>query len=134
MSNSRETLIPDWNGCPCSGANLEKLLQPAILTVLAREDLHGYRLVQQLGSMALFHGQSPDASGVYRSLKSLEQRGIVKSRWDVSAQGPTKRLYHLTAAGLKCLDRWTATLRNYQQAMNQLLAEAQKLLPHSPVS
>jgi len=134
MSNSRETLIPDWIGCPCTGANLEKLLQPAILTVLAQEDLHGYRLVQQLGTMTLFHGQSPDASGVYRSLKALEQRGIVKSRWDVSAQGPAKRLYHLTAAGWKCLDRWTNTLRNYRQAVNQLLIEAQKVIQHSPVS
>ena len=34
--------------CPCNGTNLEKLIQPAILTLLTTEELHGYSIVQKL--------------------------------------------------------------------------------------
>jgi PadR family transcriptional regulator, regulatory protein PadR len=128
MSNRRITLLPDLSRCPCAGVNLEKLIQPAILTVLSRGELHGYCIVQQIGRMVMFPGETPDSSGVYRHLKSLEDRGIVQSNWDVSARGPAKRLYRLTPTGWQCLGRWIETLRNYRQAMGRLLTEAQKAL------
>ncbi len=115
--------LPELNycDCPCAGRNLDKLVQPAILTVLACEDVHGYVLVQRLAEMPMFRGQKPDATGVYRFLRQMEERALVTSTWDTSEAGPAKRLYRLTEAGRGCLVRWVDTLAAYHEAIGALL-------------
>jgi PadR family transcriptional regulator PadR len=123
-----DTPLPDltYEDCPCAGRNLDKLVQPAILTVLAREDAHGYVLVQRLADLPTFHGDKPDTTGVYRFLRQMEERGLVTSTWDTSETGPAKRLYHLTEAGRGCLGRWVDTLCTYHQALGELLEVARR--------
>ena len=58
--------MSDLVTCPCDGKTLDRLIQPAILVVLADGPLHGYRLVERIGKLPGFSGQKPDASGVYR--------------------------------------------------------------------
>jgi PadR family transcriptional regulator, regulatory protein PadR len=112
--------------CPCSGATLDKLLQPAILTALLQGDVHGYRLVQQVAGMPLFKGRNPDVSGVYRSLRLMESRKLVVASWNLSERGPAKRLYRLTPAGRECLLQWQETLIVYREAIGDLLAATRK--------
>ena len=121
-----DSALPDlkYQDCPCAGRNLDKLVQPAILAVLAREDLHGYLIVQRLAEMPMFGGQKPDATGVYRFLKQMEERALVTFTWDLSENGPAKRLYTLTEAGRACLARWTDTLATYRDAISELLDTA----------
>lgn len=107
--------------CPCTGVTLDKLIRPAVLTVLAGGDLHGYAIVQRIGEMSIFHGQSPDAAGVYRALRAMEKEGMLTCQWDVSGHGPAKRQYRLTAAGGNCLRQWAATLEQYRQSIGDLL-------------
>jgi poly-beta-hydroxybutyrate-responsive repressor len=107
--------------CPCTGVTLDKLIRPAVLTVLAGGDLHGYAIVQRIGEMSIFRGQSPDAAGVYRALRAMEKEGMLTCQWDVSGRGPAKREYRLTEAGGQCLERWAATLEQYRQAIGDLL-------------
>lgn len=40
----------DQDRQPCCGKNLDKLIQPTILVLLAREELHGYALVRRITS------------------------------------------------------------------------------------
>ena len=47
-SNSRENPIDTCDDCPCSGANLIRLLKPAIMTILAGKGAHGYAIVERL--------------------------------------------------------------------------------------
>jgi len=105
---------------------LDRLLQPAILTVLAQRALHGYRLAQRIAELPPFKGQKPDVSGIYRFLRSMEDRGLVVASWDVSRRGPAKRLYQLTPAGRQCLSRWIETLDAYRRAIGGLLAIARR--------
>ena len=107
--------------CPCTGVTLDKLIRPAVLTVLAGGDLHGYAIVQRIGEMSIFRGQSPDAAGVYRALRAMEKEGMLTCQWDVSGRGPAKRQYRLTPAGGQCLEQWAATLEQYRQAIGDLL-------------
>jgi len=102
--------------CPCTGVTLDKLLHPAILTVLAREDLHGYRLAQRVAELPVLNGVRPDMTGLYRCLKSLQKRGFVSSSWDLPDAGPAKRRHALTPEGRECLSMWIATLEKYQEA------------------
>ena len=125
MSGTRRAPVLDLDACPCSGVTLDKLIQPAILTVLAGEEaLHGYRIAQRIADMPPFQGQQPDVSGVYRFLRAMEERGLVVASWDVSERGPAKRLYALTSAGRDCLARWIDTLAGYRDALGRLLAMA----------
>ena len=126
MSNRRESQVADLEHCPCTGVTLDKLIQPALLTVLARGDLHGYRIAERVAEMPLLRGRKPDVSGVYRSLRSLEDRGLVVASWSLSARGPAKRLYHLTAAGQECLSHWIETLERRRDAIDSLLALARR--------
>ena len=109
------------NECPCSGKTLARLIQPAVMAVLADEPLHGYVLVQRLTGMAMFRDHGPDITGVYRLLKGMEKKGLVTSTWELAASGPAKRRYALTPDGRACLGRWITTLRTYREAVGDLL-------------
>lgn len=124
MSVTGDARIDDPETCPCSGTTLDKFIQPAILIVLTGGDLHGYKIAERLANMAPFQGQKPDVSGIYRSLRTMEERGLVAGTWDVSQRGPAKRLYKLTASGRQCLARWVETLRRHHKAVGELLALA----------
>ena len=111
----------DLEECPCSG----KLVKPAALTLLVREDLHGYDVVQKLAALPGFAGGPPDTTGVYRALRSMEETGLVTSTWVVSDAGPAKRCYHITEDGLACAQRWLVTLRDYHDAVGALVRVAE---------
>ena len=126
VSYTSKSQVPDLEHCPCMGVTLDKLVQPAILTVLAREDLHGYRIAERLADMPPLEGHKPDVSGVYRALRAMEDRGLVVACWDVSDRGPAKRVYQLTAAGRECLSHWIDTLERHREAIGELLVMARR--------
>src|SRR5574340_1763971 len=76
MSATRQKPIPSRDFCPCAGATLDKLIQPAILSVLADGPMHGYRLAEWIGKTPMFGGRRPDVSGVYRFLIAMQRRGL----------------------------------------------------------
>jgi len=61
--------------CATLGKSLSKLSQPTILTILAANNkpMHGYIIVQQAAHSPMFSGKKPDATGVYRALKRMEE-------------------------------------------------------------
>jgi len=116
----------DLAECPCTGGTLDRLIQPAILLVLAEGSAHGYRIAERLGEMPSFAGQKPDVSGVYRFLKSMERKELVVGRWDLSESGPAKKCYQITPAGRRCLRAWVKTLEDYRKSITDLLRAARR--------
>lgn len=114
--------------CPCSGANLDRLVHPAVLMVLCEAPLHGYRIVQRVSRLATFDGKEPDSTGVYRVLRSMERDGLLSGAWNNSERGPARRIYRLTRAGRRCLERWVESLTDYQRAIARLAWEGRKSL------
>jgi DNA-binding PadR family transcriptional regulator len=112
--------------CPCSGGTLDRLIQPAILLVLAEQPLHGYRLAERIGEMPMFRAAKPDGSGIYRFLRTMERKGFVAAFWDTSRAGPAKRCYEITPSGERCLRRWIETLEEYRDSVAFLLKAARK--------
>ena len=121
-----------FSDCPCSGATLDKLVQPAILAAMTEGAIHGYRLAERIGEMAGQFGEKPDVSGIYRFLKKMETKGLVVSTWDTGGKGPAKRLYEITADGRACLARWTSTLETYLETITTLLNAATTALARKP--
>ena len=114
--------------CPCIGATLDKLIQPAMLAILAKGPLHGYELTRQIGTIPHFIDEAPDVSGVYRMLKTLEKRGMVTSDWDISQGERPKRVFTITQEGKQCLKHWNTTLQNYHKTIGSLLKATQQAI------
>lgn len=128
MSNTRLTLIEKQVKCSCKGYNLDKLLQPNILILLAKQDLHGYLIIQQLEDKNLFQGEKADNTGVYRTLKLMEDKELVKSRWDLEGSGTAKKVYSITEEGSNCLHHWIDTLQIYRNTVDQIITEAKEII------
>jgi PadR family transcriptional regulator, regulatory protein PadR len=120
--------MSDFDHCACSGINLDKLVQPMILLSLAEQRLHGYGLIQKITESPMFRGEKPDPTGIYRFLKAMEERNLVVSAWDMPEAGPPKKTYTITPEGLACLERWLATLRDYLNSLQALVASADRKL------
>jgi len=114
--------------CSCRGQNLEKLIRPALLIILTKGELCGYKIVQQLSDMPMFRGEKPNASGVYRALASMDQEELVSASWDTSSAGPAKRPYQVTPKGRACLEVWMETLAKYRNSIEDLLAAGKAVL------
>ena len=107
--------------CPCKGNNLDKMLQPAILSCLYRKDLHGFALIRELAKNPMFSGSEPDKAGVYRYLKKMEESGTLTSAWEMSGEGgKPRRIFSITDRGRECLVTWYAALKQCSSDLNAL--------------
>jgi PadR family transcriptional regulator, regulatory protein PadR len=74
-----------------------------ILTILAREPLHGYGISQRLA--ALSRGQfQVNPGSLFPSLYRLEQDAKLKAEWRATENNRRAKYYRLTAAGKKQLE------------------------------
>jgi len=113
--------IVELDQCACSGRTLDRLLRPTILALLSRDKTHGYDVIHQLKELAMYIEYPPDASGVYKALKSMEEEGLISSSWEFGDIGPAKKRYALTKDGKICLRRWAETLQIYRAQIDGLL-------------
>jgi PadR family transcriptional regulator AphA len=82
--------------------------QYAVLASLAQEPRSGYDIAQWFAYVTE-HFCAFGHSSIYPTLADLEQRGLVAYTETPSAQGPTRKVYHLTAAGTDALLAWVDT-------------------------
>ena len=123
-----------FEGCACTGKNLTRLVRPAILAVLARENLHGYLILERLAERAMFNDQPADPAGIYRVLKSMELEGLVTCAWDMQGSGPARRQYALTDRGRSCLGQWLGTLEEYLASVEDIVDNARSALAAAPLA
>lgn len=116
----------DLKECAELGKSLNRLSQPTILALLERseEPLHGYIIVQMAADSPMFGGKKPDATGIYRALKRMEENELISSEWDVPEEGSAKRLFTITPKGSQCLRRWIDALSCYQVTIEELRKDA----------
>ena len=110
--------------CACKGANFDKMLQPSILLVLYKQDMHGFALVNELGANSMFNGNPPDKAGVYRYLKKMEEAGLLTSYLsEETAEARKKRIYSITDEGRYCLLNWYRAMEDYVKSVNGLITD-----------
>jgi PadR family transcriptional regulator PadR len=111
-------LDPTASGLP------RQTLRFSVLVLLAEGEAHGYDLLEQVA--ALGH-RRVDPGGLYRSLRAMEQEGLVSSWWEPSQSGPARRTYAVTDDGRDWMRLWAAALTEGHQLLGALLAR-QRLL------
>jgi PadR family transcriptional regulator, regulatory protein PadR len=105
-------------------ARVERLGEPALLALLADRPTHGYELLERLP--ALLVDERVDVGNVYRSLRALEEDGLVRSEWSADLPGPAKRTYELTSDGRAALDTWLASLESLRDGITLFLDRARE--------
>jgi PadR family transcriptional regulator PadR len=81
---------------------LQGTLDMLILRALALGPLHGYGIIQRIHQLS-DEMLSVEQGALYPALYRIEQRGWVKSKWDVNETGREAKFYKLTRAGRKQL-------------------------------
>ncbi len=99
------------------GGMPKSFLQPCLLLLLKEQPGYGYDLVTRLKAL----GIDDDSAAVYRSLRSLEERGAVYSYWNTSSTGPARRMYRLTPAGEEQLQSAAEALAETPLAIERYL-------------
>lgn len=124
--------------CACRGSNLTRFLQPIILYSLAESPDHGYNLLQKIAATELWHDSTPDATGVYRVLRDMEKRNLIRSHMDSDSKAATgKRVFEITDEGRRCMSNWIETLEDYRRGIDRVIsrlrsADADNPLPGEP--
>jgi poly-beta-hydroxybutyrate-responsive repressor len=96
-------------------------VQPCLLLLLHQAPSHGYSLMEGLKPFG-FAENPVDSSVVYRSLREMEEQGLVASQWDTEAtSGPARRVYRITEVGDRALAWWVAGLRETDQVLHRFL-------------
>lgn len=107
-------------GCRCHTGRRRSLIQPRLLLQLARKPAHGYELMEALDEGV--DGQAPDPGALYRTLRALEEDGLVRSTWNTAGAGPARRVYELTDQGVEFLHAWAASIRGARTQLDRFLA------------
>lgn len=93
-----------------------------LLAFLAERPAHGYELVQRLGEVGIDMDRAR-YSMVYRRLYALEAAGCVVSGWDLDTDhaGPRRKVYRITAKGVRALRQEARALRKLSAAIDEAL-------------
>ena len=112
--------------CTCAMGNLYRFVEPVLLFLLQKKGRsYGYELAAELREHALTDA-SIEAAALYKTLRQLEQNGCVTSEWDVTGNGPAKRVYCLTPHGEEHLVEWITVLDHVARSMTRFVRAAGK--------
>jgi len=103
-------------------------LRPCLLLLIAEEPSYGYDLLLRRGELGLRH---VDPGMLYRSLRAMEQEGLVRSSWQGSEIGPPRRTYQLSDEGQDWLHAWAGSLRETTRIIGLLLGRYQLFVDNS---
>ncbi len=102
-----------------------RFLRPLLLLSLLRVGRsHGYELAESVRGFGL----TVDMAGVYRELRSMEQRNMLDSGWEPSKDGPERRVYELTAVGTAAAEAAIADLTVARDLLAAALADTNELV------
>ncbi|MFW6103355.1 MAG: PadR family transcriptional regulator [Chloroflexota bacterium] len=113
----------------CAAASPGRMVgftQAWILLLLSQGPAHGYQLLEALNVNEDISNVDPGF--VYRTLRTFESEGLLRSSWETEGHGPARRVYEITSDGLDCLKAWTQHIRSTRDRLERLLGECERKL------
>ena len=104
-------------------------LRPCILLLLREEPAHGYDLLERLRPLGF---ERDDPGRLYRSLRGLEDEGLVRSAWEPSGTGPDRRIYELTREGVEQLHVASKSLAEGRELLGFFLSRYEEFVAREP--
>jgi PadR family transcriptional regulator PadR len=96
-------------------------LEMMILRTLKRQPMHGYALVQHIKRSSQELLQIEEGS-LYPALQRLLKEEFVNAQWGISSTNRRVRIYKLTAAGAKHLEREVSSFERMLEGITRVLA------------
>jgi PadR family transcriptional regulator PadR len=91
-----------------------------VLRLLAEKPMYGYQIVKELQSRSEGFFELEQGT-LYPALHRLEKDGLVESRWEVVADGPSRKYYYLTAKGQTELEKSARQWSDFSRHLLRLL-------------
>ncbi len=118
--------------CCTPGCRVHGMLQPWLLLLLHEGPSHGYQLLDRLRRDGL--ASDPDPGLLYRTLRQLEEEGMVVSSWDTTRSGPARRRYELSPEGLDYLHAWVGEVARVRNQLDHFLSAYAQSFPPQAVN
>lgn len=106
--------------CETRYQKMERLLEICLLLLLFDQKGYGYGLIEQLSEFG-FTSDEMNMGSLYRSLRRLEDQGLVSSVWEEASAGPKRRVYTITELGRRELHNWIPILKERKTRIEQLI-------------
>lgn len=94
------------------------MLTAHLLAMLKGISAYGYELAQRLNEAGF---GDYNKGTVYRTLRHMEQLGLVSSMWDTSSSGPARRMYSMTQAGALFLQNWLSLIELHRSVLERFV-------------
>jgi PadR family transcriptional regulator len=101
-------------------------LEMMILQTLKRKPLHGYALAQHIKQTSDDLLQIEEGS-LYPALQRMLKAGWVRAEWGISATNRRVRVYQLTPAGRKHVQRQVSSFERMLKGITRVLSPAKSL-------
>jgi PadR family transcriptional regulator PadR len=99
---------------------LQGTLDLLILKIVAQGPMHGYGIAQRILVTSKEALQVQQGS-LYPALHRLQRKGLLKSEWVDSGNGPMAKLYSLTATGRKAFAEEVTRWQRFTGAISLVL-------------
>lgn len=97
------------------GCRPRNWLEAVVLLSLREWSSYGYEL---MGRARMFGFEAMNTGTLYRTLRRMENDGVLESSWETSGDGPARRMYTITGSGSAHLGIWVRSLERYQQSVD----------------
>ena len=94
------------------------VLELIVLKCVRRKDRYGYELVEEVSRVI-----DVNEGTIYPLLKRLTNEHYFETYLRESSEGPPRKYYHLTAAGILYRDSLAAEWEEFQQQVSRFLEE-----------
>jgi PadR family transcriptional regulator, regulatory protein PadR len=91
-----------------------------ILSCLARQEMHGYRIAKDLKSMSDGYFALGEGT-LYPILHQMEKDGMIEGYWETVTGGRERKCYRITEDGRKELERKRKEWTEFQSNVNHVL-------------
>ncbi len=106
--------------CDLKYQKMGRFLEVCLLLLLFDQEGYGYGLIEQLAQFG-FSDDDINIGPLYRSLRKMEDQGLVFSVWQEASQGPKRRLYTITELGKGELHEWIPILKERKIYIEHLI-------------
>ena len=91
-----------------------------ILSCLASEPMHGYRIVKELERVSEGYFEMREGT-LYPHLHQLERDGVIEGYWETVSGGRERKMYRITESGMAELAKKKREWEKFQANVNRVL-------------
>lgn len=95
-----------------------------ILSLVAERPMYGYQIAKELERRSEGYFDFKEGT-LYPALHRMEKEGLLRSEWQVVAEGPSRKYYHITEKGKRALVDVAAEWTTFSRKILAILESVQ---------